>query len=540
MNKFFVFFSIFLMAGFIYAEVENRITQVTVYPNMAMVQREAKVRLQPGENKLEMAHLSPLLVDESVFVKLLDAKDAQLDEVNVERWFLEKPEEGVVKSLEEQITEVEKQDKQLENEIKSLAIQEKFLVSIQASMGEKASQQVALGRSNVSQWTTTLEFLGDHLNKVYGKISELEFQRAELKAKKEALQKRLLQVKTAKPKEEKSINLTIKANSSSTVRIVVAYLVSDVRWWASYDIRALPQDGQVEVVYAGHVRQKTGEDWNQVALALSTAQPARGAQAPELQPWDLRIWEPRPVQYRKTDAAPTAMLMKAAETGVAEEAMAMAPLPPSVAEAKGVSVVFNITGARDVPSSEDDTKVLIMRRSFSAKTSYRTVPKLSPFAYLRGSFTNESEYPLLAGQAMIYVDGDYVGRTQLETLAPAESVDLSLGIDDGIKVRRELVKKFERNKGLFTKKRELAYIYKITLENYKRKEVKLEVLDQIPRPLHESISVEEIDFSRQPNEWDRDKNELKWLIKLKPQEKLELIMNFTVSYPRDAHVIGLE
>ncbi|MBN2356747.1 DUF4139 domain-containing protein [candidate division KSB1 bacterium] len=538
MNKIFMLFYFVAAVGILSAEVKNNISHVTVYPTMAMVQREAEVALKKGENQLEIAHLTPLLVDESVFVKLIDTEGAQLEEVNVERWFLEKPEEGVVKSLEDQITEVEKQDKQMENEIKALLSQEKFLTSIQAEMGEKASQQVALGRISPTQWSTTFNFIGDNLNKVYASISELEFKRGELKSQKEALQKRLLQVKTAKPKEEKSINLTVKADSKSTARIVVAYLVSGVRWWASYDIRALPQDGQVEVVYSGHVRQKTGEDWSEVALALSTAQPARGARAPELRPWDLRIWEPRPVQYRKTEAAP--MAMKVAEAGVADEEMAVAAPPPSVAEVKGVSVVFNISGARDVPSSEEDTKVLIMRRQFGAEMSYLTVPKLSPFAYLRGKFSNESEYPLLAGQAMIYVDGDFVGRTHFENLAPAEEVDLSLGIDDGIKVKRELVKKFERDKGFLTKKTEMAYIYKITMENFKPKEVTLQVKDQLPRPLHASITVEDIEFSHQPNEWDQSKNELNWQMPLKPQEKLEIIMNFTVTYPRDAHVSGLE
>lgn len=535
MNK--VYFMFYLMAAttLVAAEIDSRIDQVTVYPNMAMVQRQAKVRLEPGENLVELAHLSPMLIDESVFAKLIDAKDAQLQDVNVERWFLEKPEEGIIKKLEDQITEVEKEDKRVENEMKALAAQEKFLTSIQVSMAENASKELMLGKVNAPGWTTTLDYIGTNLGKVYGSISDMEFNRDELKSTKEALQKQLLQVKTAKPKEEKSITLTVHAKNAGSVQLVVAYLVTEVTWWPSYDVRALPADGAVEVVYSGHIRQKTGEEWQGVNLALSTAAPARGAEAPELKPWDLRIYVPRPMVTR---AAAPQMMMKA--SGVAEAALDYAPAPAAEAETKGVSVVFNIAGAKDVPSSEDPTKVLILRQPFKATMSYLTVPKLSPFAYLRGTFTNESAFPLLPGDAMVYVDGDYVGRVHLQNLAPAEEVELSLGIDENIKVERELVKKFERNKGLVNKKTELEYDYKITVENYKSKNVTLQVLDQLPRPLHESISMDEVQLVPEVKEMNKQTNELKWVIDLKPKEKKELTIHFTISYPRDANVSGLE
>ncbi len=142
--------------------------------------------------------------------------------------------------------------------------------------------------------------------------------------------------------------------------------------------------------------------------------------------------------------------------------------------------------------------------------SYVTVPKLSPFVYLQGTLANESRYPLLSGPAVIYVDGDYVGKAHLKPLAPGESVDLSLGIDEGLKVKRELVKKFERNKGTLSKKHEMEYDYKIVVENFKKQNVQLKVVDQLPRPLQEEIELSDIKIVPEAGEWEKEKQRLTW------------------------------
>jgi uncharacterized protein (TIGR02231 family) len=168
------------------------------------------------------------------------------------------------------------------------------------------------------------------------------------------------------------------------------------------------------------------------------------------------------------------------------------------------------------------------------------VPKLSPSVYLQGKLANASLYPLLSGAAMVYVDGDYVGKTQLKSLAPGESVDLSLGIDEGLKVKRDLVKKFERNKGTLSKKHEMEYDYKIVVENFKKQAMQLKIVDQLPRPQQEEIELSDIKLTPEPGEWDKEKQSLTWPLELKPGEKKEVLIHFTVSYPRDGQVIGLE
>jgi len=518
------------------AEVETKITAVTLYPSMAMVTREGTVQLSAGENEITIPNLPAILVDESVRLSLSDDADVQIQNVRTDKWFLEKPEEQKIKQLQQQIEEVSQQIVQSQNEIQVLRTKEKFLASIQVASGQQSSQALAAGKMDAASWAATLEFLGKNLTGVYAGIAELEVRTQELKNKKEALQKQLEQAQHSTPKQAKSVSFVLQANKSQAEHLTVEYLLDQVSWKPNYEIRALPMAEKVELHYRARVTQLTGEDWDDVNLILSTASPARGAQAPELHPWDLSLL--KIVLHKREMEAPTAAKV-AAEESLDQVAFAAAAPAPSQAEVKGVSVAFNIAGKWNIPSGQDPVQVDIMNRTLPVKLSYMSIPKLSLFAYLRGIFVNSTDYPLLFGESEVFVDGDYVGKVNLKSIAPGEEVDLSLGIDEGIKVKQELVKKFERTKGLLSKREEIEYQFKITLESYKSKPIGMQIKDQVPRSLNEAIAVEDVQILPEPKEWNKDSGELKWEMNLEPKKKTEITMQFVVSYPRGERVIGL-
>ncbi len=518
-------------------EVSSVITDVTIYNNMALLQRQVKVNLAAGENLIEIAHLPTALMDESVHIRLSDETQVQIQDVKVERWFLEKPEEVQTKKLEEQIAELDRQDKQYENEIKALKNQEKFLVSIQVASDAKTSQELLQGKMDATILSNTMTFLRKNLTEVYNSVSDLEFKRKDLDGKREALKKQLQQVQSSKPKEEKSIQLILQARSALSTEVSIAYLLQDVYWSPTYELRALPAKDQVEMVYSAEVHQKTGEDWSGISLHLSTAAPAIGAQAPELQPWYLNLYRPRPMRAmaKAAEAAPQAVMMAVDE---AQASAGYAPAP-SIVESKGLSVNFNISGKRDLPSGEDATKVLIHRRIFPAALSYLTIPKLGTNAYLKGTFENSSEYPFISGTALTYVDGDYVGKSELQNKAVGEKVELSLGIDPNLKIKHEQIKRFERNKGMISKKTEVEFLYKITMENYHPKSILLQVEDQAPISRNEEIEVSDIKLTPEPAEWNKESGKLTWKTEIKSKEKKEILIGFVISYPRESIVSGL-
>ncbi len=518
------------------AELETKITTVTLYPSMAMVTREGNVQLKAGENEITIPDLPAILVDESVRLRLSDDAGVQVQNVRTENWFLEKPEEQKIKQLQQQIEEVNQQIVQSQNEIQVLRSKEKFLASIQVASGQQSSQALATGKMDAATWAATLDFLGKNLTGVYAGIAELEVRTQELKSKKEALQKQLEQVQHASPKQTKSISFVLQAQKSQAEHVMIAYLLDQVSWKPNYEIRALPMSEQVELHYGARVSQLTGEDWEDVHLILSTASPARGAQAPELRPWDLSLH--KIVLHKRAMEAPAGAGL-APEVAADQVAYAAAAPEPSQAEVKGISVAFTIAGKWNVPSGQDPVQVDIMNRTLPVKMSYMTIPKLSPFAYLRGIFANSTDYPLLPGTSEVFVDGDYVGKINLKSIAPGEEVDLSLGVDEGIKVKHELVKKFERTKGLLSKREEIEYSFKITLASFKSKPIALQIKDQVPRSLNEAIAVEDVRIVPELKEWNKESGELKWEMTLEPQKKTEITIQFVVSYPRGERVIGL-
>jgi len=89
--------------------------------------------------------------------------------------------------------------------------------------------------------------------------------------------------------------------------------------------------------------------------------------------------------------------------------------------------------------------------------TYTIVPKLSQYAFLTAKIKNTSEYPFLPGETNIFLDGSFVATSNLKLVVPSEEFETSLGIDEGIKVDYKLIKKYEKNKGLISKKNNIVF-----------------------------------------------------------------------------------
>ncbi len=172
-----------------------------------------------------------------------------------------------------------------------------------------------------------------------------------------------------------------------------------------------------------------------------------------------------------------------------------------------------------------------------ARLDYVTAPKIAEEAYLRAKITNTSAFVLLPGWANIFHDADFVGKTHLATIAPNEEFEAQLGVDDRIKIERELRGRTV-DKTLIGNTRRTQFAYTITVTNLLAAPARVIVLDQLPVARHEAIKVKLLDASPKPAE-QSDLNILKWELDLKPQEKRELSFAFIVEHPREMTVIGI-
>jgi uncharacterized protein (TIGR02231 family) len=243
-------------------------------------------------------------------------------------------------------------------------------------------------------------------------------------------------------------------------------------------------------------------------------------------------------------ALPAAVNMQAFTTNAAG-ALADAPeerdaeMARATIEAGATSASFKIGVAATIPSDNSAQKVPVTSARLTTQPEYATVPKQLTTAYLTAKVFNNSEFPLLAGPMNVFLDGTFVATSQLGTVMAGEKFDLALGADEGISVKHKRVQKFTEETGLMSKSTRITYEYLLTIQNNKRTTERVVVTDQVPVSRNELIIVKVLAPDAKTAAPDAE-GLLKWTLDLKPAEKRELTVKFTVEYPNGTNVTGLE
>jgi uncharacterized protein (TIGR02231 family) len=175
--------------------------------------------------------------------------------------------------------------------------------------------------------------------------------------------------------------------------------------------------------------------------------------------------------------------------------------------------------------------------------SWAAVPKLSAFAYFRAEVTNSSDFPFLPGPSHIYVDGSYIADGSMASVPSGGLFDTDLGVDEGVKVERKLIRKFDETTGLLAKKSKTTWEYEIRVKNDKKREITLLVSDQLPISLNEQIVVKAIApaYSKDSDTLRKADNEtFEWTLTLGAGREQALPLSFSVEYPRGTPITGLE
>jgi uncharacterized protein (TIGR02231 family) len=144
---------------------------------------------------------------------------------------------------------------------------------------------------------------------------------------------------------------------------------------------------------------------------------------------------------------------------------------------------------------------------------------------------------LLPGKANIFRDNIFVGTTQLDNIAPGQEFKLNLGIDEGLKIERELVER-QVDKKLMTNQRRITYSYRLIITNLLNSEANLKLTEQLPVSRNEQIKVRLIRSN--PQIQLGEMGILEWMLTLAPQERREIYYQFTVEHPPELTVVGLD
>ncbi len=533
-------------------EVRAPIVAVTVYPDRARVTRKGTVDLEVGTHELVVSDLTLLLDPDSLRATGEGTAQVRLLGVDVRReYLLETPSERAAE-LTEQLEAKQDADQVLQDEISRLDSQMNTLDSLSEHAGENLARGIGRGRAKVQDGNAVLSFIGTQSEILQARKRTVANERRDLAKEIEALQKELARIANERPRERYEATVGIEALTAGTFTVELEYTTTrGASWQPLYDLRLL-DDKEIEVSYLAQVQQSTGEDWQDIDLTLSTARPAVSADLPELSPWYLSIYQPLPppsARVRRKAAMP-AGLARAASTGIepgAEEFLAadLAPLPePAVAQAvqaevdtSGAAVTYHIPRQADVPADGTPSKITVGVLSLEPELDYLTVPKLVGEVFRRAKVKNDSEYTFLPGPVSLFYGNEFVGRASLPKVAPQEEIETTMGLDDRITVKRDLVLQ-EVGKQFIGDRRVHRYAYEIAIQNLLPTEANVVVRDQLPVSANEEIKVKAEELLPPPDR-EGEQGELSWKLVLQPQEKRTVRIEFTVTAPRGVALVGL-
>ncbi|HEX8227993.1 MAG TPA: mucoidy inhibitor MuiA family protein [Chloroflexia bacterium] len=525
--------------------MESRIAEVTVYTDRARITRRGSVKLQAGEQRVSVANLPATLQDDTVRAGGRGA-GVRILGVEVVRQFVTEAPEANVAELQKQLEALQDQDTALADEDAAISAQLEFLKSLRESTATTLPRGISLGRSKLEDVQSLVDYLGKEWAAALARRREIGVQRRELARQIEALQGKM--APNYDTMERRQINVFVEAAAAVDAEIEVTYGVTGASWQPLYDVRLV--ESKVSLGYLANVTQQTGEDWPTVQLSLSTARPAVSTTIPELHPWYLDVHRPRPPMPMARMAAAPAQFSGDAAGGAAYDAYAaqpaeMVPVPPpmmkvaqATVESTGASVTFKVGRPVDIPSDGSPHKTTVTSLDLESQLDYVTVPRLAEEAYLRAKITNTSEYILLPGQASIFHDGDFVGTTWLETVVPNQEFEAQLGVDDRVKVERDLTTR-EISKTFIGNTRKNVFGFKITVSSFLAWPTHVTLYDQFPVSRNEQIKSKLLEVKPPPVE-QSELNILKWELAVAPQQKQTLHFEFEVDFPRDLAVTGLD
>jgi uncharacterized protein (TIGR02231 family) len=513
-------------------EIKAEIKHVTVFPDRAQIDHETTVSIIPGKSVLKLAGLSPYIDVQSIQVKGFG--EFTILSVNQQNNYLENLEDSPeVRSIRSQIESLQTKIEDENAAIYVLQQKEDFLVANKAILVKETAFSIEQFKSVIDLYTNNMDQVKTTTLKKQRLIKEYNKQIA-------ALQQQVASKLGKQQLPSGEILVSVSSEKQVSGKLTFSYVVSNAGWYPSYDIRVDDIKNPVSIFYKANVFQNSGVEWKDVKLSFSNATPWIAGDIPVLAPWFVDFYYPvyRALQGKAAGVnvsrseSPVIMEM-ASDKKMEEKSMEAAPV--SVQKQVGeTTITFDIAVPYSIQSDGKVQTVEIQRVTAPADYKYVAMPKLSLHAYLTANITDWARLSLQSGEATLYFDNSFVGKSSLDVNQLNDTLTISLGTDNSILIKREKRKDFTSKKVIGSNRTD-TYSYLITIRNNKSNPVKATVNDQIPVSSNSSITVDAIELSG--GKVNEQTGEIKWDLDIKPQETKELVLSYSVKYPKDKTVI---
>lgn len=506
-------------------DVASELKAATIFVQGAELTHSAKTTIPAGVSKLTFTNLSSNLNANSVQVKAVGDFTilSVFPKVN---YLANQPESEEIKELRKKVSDLT-EAKSVENELREMLEREKNLILNNANMQKEGMSAEEL-QAMADLYRTRLAELSGLIRSRNNKVTELndEISRINLE---------INQRSASNNRYVGEITVEVKAKQQTEGRFEMTYLISQAGWSVAYDIYGGKDEDEVKLKYNAQIFQRSGLDWNQIDMTLSTGQPLQNNTQPQLHPWVVKFQAY--IQEVAVTAYSNARLAEVDEAELDEiqvlsskdvQAQTAAHFTQTVVNQ--LTVDYEIHEKWNIPNDGQNHKIHVTEYTLPASQEYYAAPKLDRDAFLMARITDWEQYHLLPGAANLYMDNTYIGQSYINTTVASDTLAVSLGRDRKIKFERDRVKEKCEVRMIGDKLKETIAV-EIKVRNNKNHSVKIRVEDQIPLAGENEISVKLEEY--EGASYNEKTGRLTWEIELAPGQSQKLNFTYTLKYPKD-------
>ena len=532
--------------------VAGAISDVTLYQGTAQVTRRVDIPAdRQGAFELLVENLPTGTDPASVFAD--EARNVEVRSVTTRTHPTDEAErmQNQVAQFDKAIEEIENAITDATNEIALRRIRQDFLKDLGAFVAPSARQEMTHGvlQSEELEKVTQMHFreyetASQEIMKLDFEIDDHKKQLAELNGERGKL--------AAGPPITYDAIVYLDKKANGPAQLDLNYLVSDCGWSPVYNVRGDTENNQADIEFNALIHQVSGEDWKNASLTLSTASPTVSAYNPRLSPLYVQVStgsnngadsttryhqavaernlavkgqlrarsldETVDANFQANDSAASVQLIE-----LSERLSALRQLDQNIGE--DLSIHYAVEQPVTVVSRRDAQMVPVSSHQCAADFYHVATPILTPSVFREADLINSSGQHFLGGQVNVYLDSEFIGRTDVPTIARGTQFSLGFGVDGQLRARRSLTDRTDTVQG---GNRHVTIACQLVIDSYKDTPVTVRLRERTPHmedatSLRVGLENSNHDISTDPDylRFERPKGILRWDLEVAPGAGLE-------------------
>ena len=528
-------FPLFIAASAIGNDVRTvsaKLESATVFLRGAELIHTTATTLTKGESEWYIEGLSPAIDENSLKISIPDGVTVVSHSFS-QNYLADQPADATVRRLQDSIDRYNKELVLINNKLK---INEDLIQLLKTNHSIGGAQTGV----NVNELMKMMDYYKSKSTELNGEIVACAARKTVVSEKINSFTRQRDLEKRKHDKVSGRLHLKLLSPNAGKFTVTISYYTVHALWEPCYDLIVEGTDKPLKIIYKADIKQTTGLDWDKVNLTLSTVIPGSGKVAPMPQAWFLRYLT-ADARARNINAAPMQNIMSYEMASRAEAVAAEqeAPLMMQetntmedyvIASESEIDVTYKIDLPYTIAGNGNPQNVVLRSAETEAEYRYYCAPKLDRAVFLTAAVKNREKLNLLPGKANITIEGSYTGSTFIDPDNIRETLDLTLGQDNRVMVKREKMQDMSSVRFLGSDVRQ-EFAYRISVINTKTVPVRMILKDQYPLSTQKDIVVEVLNFTGKPHE-NKEIGTLTWEFELASGKTESFDLRYSVKYPR--------